>query len=207
MATKKPNILYIMADQMAAPLLAFHDKDSPIKTPNLNRLADEGVVFDSAYCNSPLCAPSRFVMVTGQLPSKIGAYDNAADLPADIPTYAHYLRREGYHTALAGKMHFCGPDQLHGYEQRLTSDIYPGDYGWSVNWDEPVSCIPSSSNPRRSLIVCRKSVSIIITTCPLLWTRVLLCGPTSLTLMKKLYINPPSISTTMSDSVVISHSV
>ncbi|KAL4816643.1 alkaline-phosphatase-like protein [Aspergillus spinulosporus] len=137
MAARKPNILYIMADQMAAPLLAFHDKDSPIKTPNLNKLAEEGVVFDSAYCNSPLCAPSRFVMVTGQLPSKIGAYDNAADLPADIPTYAHYLRREGYHTALAGKMHFCGPDQLHGYEQRLTSDIYPGDYGWSVNWDEP----------------------------------------------------------------------
>ncbi|KAL3472152.1 alkaline-phosphatase-like protein [Aspergillus californicus] len=137
MASKKPNILYIMADQMAAPLLAFHDKDSPIKTPNLNRLAGEGVVFDSAYCNAPLCAPSRYVMVTGQLPSKIGAYDNAADLPADVPTYAHYLRREGYHTALAGKMHFCGPDQLHGYEQRLTSDIYPGDYGWSVNWDEP----------------------------------------------------------------------
>ncbi|KAL1991111.1 hypothetical protein VTN49DRAFT_5615 [Thermomyces lanuginosus] len=137
MAAKKPNILYIMADQMAAPLLSFHDKSSPIKTPNLQRLADEGVVFDNAYCNSPLCAPSRFVMVTGQLPSKIGAYDNAADLPADIPTYAHYLRNEGYHTALAGKMHFCGPDQLHGYEQRLTSDIYPGDYGWSVNWDEP----------------------------------------------------------------------
>lgn len=139
MATKKPNILYIMADQMAAPLLSLHDKNSPIKTPNLDRLASEGVVFDSAYCNSPLCAPSRFVMVSGQLPSKIGAYDNAADLPADTPTYAHYLRREGYHTALAGKMHFCGPDQLHGYEQRLTSDIYPGDYGWSVNWDEPVS--------------------------------------------------------------------
>ncbi|KAJ5679867.1 Choline-sulfatase [Penicillium macrosclerotiorum] len=137
MATKKPNILYIMADQMAAPLLSLHDKDSPIKTPNLDRLAAEGVVFDSAYCNSPLCAPSRFVMVSGQLPSKIGAYDNAADLPADTPTYAHYLRREGYHTALAGKMHFCGPDQLHGYEERLTSDIYPGDYGWSVNWDEP----------------------------------------------------------------------
>jgi hypothetical protein len=139
MAAKKPNILYIMADQMAAPLLSMHDPSSRIKTPNLDRLSSEGVTFDSAYCNSPLCAPSRFVMVTGQLPSKIGAFDNAADLPADIPTYAHYLRREGYHTALAGKMHFCGPDQLHGYEQRLTSDIYPGDYGWSVNWDEPVS--------------------------------------------------------------------
>ncbi|PGH17462.1 choline-sulfatase [Helicocarpus griseus UAMH5409] len=134
---KKPNILYIMADQMAAPLLSLYDKNSPIKTPNLDRLAREGVCFESAYCNSPLCAPSRFTMVTGQLPSKIGGYDNASDLPADTPTYAHYLRKEGYHTALSGKMHFAGPDQLHGYEQRLTSDIYPGDYGWTVNWDEP----------------------------------------------------------------------
>ncbi|MBA1273622.1 choline-sulfatase [Stutzerimonas azotifigens] len=134
---KRPNILFIMADQMAAPLLPLHDAASPVRLPNLMRLASEGVVFDAAYCNSPLCAPSRFTLVSGQLPSKIGAYDNAADLPADVPTYAHYLRRLGYRTALSGKMHFCGPDQLHGYEERLTSDIYPADYGWVVNWDEP----------------------------------------------------------------------
>ncbi|MDQ0671627.1 choline-sulfatase [Pseudomonas sp. W2I6] len=133
---KRKNILFIMADQMAAPMLPFYGP-SPIKLPNLSRLAAEGVVFDAAYCNSPLCAPSRFTLVSGQLPSKIGAYDNAADFPADVPTYAHYLRRLGYRTALSGKMHFCGPDQLHGYEERLTSDIYPADYGWAVNWDEP----------------------------------------------------------------------
>lgn len=144
MAAKKPNILFIMADQMAAPMLSMYNSESVIQTPNLDHLAQSGVVFDSAYCNSPLCAPSRFTLVTGQLPSKIGAFDNASDLPADIPTYAHYLRSEGYHTALAGKMHFCGPDQLHGYEQRLTSDIYPGDYGWTVNWDEPVPNPPWS---------------------------------------------------------------
>ena len=138
---KRPNILYIMADQMAAPLLKMYNPSSVIKTPNLDRLASEGVVFDSAYCNSPLCAPSRFTMVTGLLPSKIGGYDNASELKSEVPTYAHYLRREGYHTALAGKMHFVGADQLHGFEQRLTSDIYPGDYGWYVNWDEPVSCL------------------------------------------------------------------
>ena len=132
----RKNILFIMADQMAAPLLPIYGP-SPIKLPNLSRLAAQGVVFDAAYCNSPLCAPSRFTLVSGQLPSKIGAYDNAADLPGDVPTYAHYLRRMGYRTALAGKMHFCGPDQLHGFEERLTSDIYPADYGWSVNWDEP----------------------------------------------------------------------
>ena len=137
MATKRPNILFIMADQMAAPLLPLHDSSSPVKMPHLSALASSGVVFDSAYCNSPLCAPSRFSLVSGQLPSKIGAYDNAADFVADVPTYAHYLRRLGYRTALSGKMHFCGPDQLHGYEERLTSDIYPADYGWAVNWDEP----------------------------------------------------------------------
>ncbi|MFH7451136.1 choline-sulfatase, partial [Pseudomonas syringae pv. tagetis] len=75
-----------------------------------------------------------YTLVSGQLPSKIGAYDNAGDFPADIPTYADYLRALGYKTAWAGKMHFCGPDKLHGYEERLTSDIYPADYGWSVNW-------------------------------------------------------------------------
>ncbi|KAF2830558.1 choline-sulfatase [Ophiobolus disseminans] len=136
-ASKRPNILYIMADQMAAPLLKMNDPDSVIKTPHLDELAKTGVNFASAYCNSPLCAPSRFTMCTGQLPSKIGGYDNASILGPEVPTYAHYLRREGYETALAGKMHFIGPDQLHGFEHRLTSDIYPGDLGWAVNWDKP----------------------------------------------------------------------
>jgi choline-sulfatase len=135
--SKKPNILYIMADQMAAPIMRHNNPLSPIKTPNIDALAESGVVFSSAYCNSPLCAPSRFTMCSGQLPSKIGGYDNASVLGPDVPTYAHYLRREGYETALAGKMHFIGPDQLHGFENRLTSDIYPGDLGWTVNWDKP----------------------------------------------------------------------
>ena len=117
-SSKRPNILYIMADQMAAPLLKMNDPDSVIKTPHLDELARTGVNFASAYCNSPLCAPSRFTMCTGQLPSKIGGYDNASILGPEVPTYAHYLRREGYETALAGKMHFIGPDQLHGFEHR-----------------------------------------------------------------------------------------
>lgn len=133
---EKPNILYIMADQLAAPQLKIYNKNSQIKTPNLDKLAERSVVFDSAYCNSPLCAPSRMAMVTGQLPSKIGAYDNASPISEDTPTYAHYLRNEGYECVLGGKMHFIG-DQLHGYERRLTADIYPADLGWSVNWDEP----------------------------------------------------------------------
>ncbi|KAI0014667.1 choline-sulfatase [Xylariomycetidae sp. FL0641] len=133
---KQPNILFLMADQLAAPQLRMYNPESQIKTPNLDALAAKSVQFDSAYCPSPLCAPSRMSLVSGQLPMRIGAYDNASQISSDVPTYAHYLRAHGYHTALAGKMHFIG-DQLHGYETRLTSDIYPGDFGWAVNWDDP----------------------------------------------------------------------
>ncbi len=133
---KRPNILFIMADQLAAPQLSMYNPESQILTPNLDALAAKSVQFDSAYCPSPLCAPSRMSLISGQLPMKIGAYDNAAQISSETPTYAHYLRLQGYHTVLAGKMHFVG-DQLHGCESRLTSDIYPGDFGWVVNWDEP----------------------------------------------------------------------
>jgi len=129
----RPNLLILMADQLTAGVLpAYGGKVA--KTPHLDRLADAGVVFESFYCNSPLCAPSRYSWLAGQLPSKIGAYDNAAELAAQVPTFAHYLRRAGYGTALSGKMHFCGPDQLHGFEERLTTDIYPADFGWTPDW-------------------------------------------------------------------------
>jgi len=129
----RPNLLILMADQLTAGALpAYGGKVA--KTPHLDRLADAGVVFESFYCNSPLCAPSRYSWLAGQLPSKIGAYDNAAELAAQVPTFAHYLRRAGYGTALSGKMHFCGPDQLHGFEERLTTDIYPADFGWTPDW-------------------------------------------------------------------------
>ena len=131
-----PNILFIMADQMSAKALPFYGHPI-VKAPTLTRLAREGVVFENAYCNSPLCGPSRTSMMTGLLPSKAGGFDNAHDFSAALPTFAHYLRLGGYLTCLSGKMHFTGPDQLHGYEERLTTDIYPSDFGWTPNWCEP----------------------------------------------------------------------
>ena len=103
----------------------------------MQALAKDGVVFDSAYCASPLCSPSRASFMAGLLPSRTRVYDNAAEFAADIPTFAHRLRLRGYRTILSGKMHFCGPDQMHGFEQRLTTDIYPADYGWTPDWDHP----------------------------------------------------------------------
>ncbi len=131
--TVQPNILILMADQLTAPVLAAYG-GTVAKTPNIDALAAGGTVFENAYCNSPLCAPSRGVLMYGRLPSGTGVYDNAAEFPSQMPTFAHYLRHAGYRTILTGKMHFCGPDQLHGFEERLTTDIYPADYAWTPDW-------------------------------------------------------------------------
>ena len=131
-----PNILIFMADQLTAGAIPAYG-NRVAKTPNIVKLAEQGVIFERAYCNSPLCAPSRGAFMSGRLPSATGIYDNAAEFPSQLPTFAHYLRRAGYRTILSGKMHFCGPDQLHGFEERLTTDIYPADYGWTPDWTRP----------------------------------------------------------------------
>jgi choline-sulfatase len=125
-----------MADQLAPQFLPAYGHKI-VRTPNLDALADKGIVFDACYTNAPLCAPSRYVMMTGRLPTRIGAWDNACELSSEIPTFAHYLSSLGYRTALSGKMHFCGADQLHGFHERLTTDVYPSDFTWTPNWDEP----------------------------------------------------------------------
>ena len=130
---KRPNLLLIMADQLAPQVLPAYGH-SRARTPHLDRFAEEGVVFENAYCNYPLCAPARFSMLSGRLPSRIGAFDNAVEFPASIPTFHHYLRVGGYRTCLAGKMHFIGPDQLHGYEERVNTEVYPADYLWTPDW-------------------------------------------------------------------------
>lgn len=130
-----PNILFVQVDQLTASFLPCYG-NGIAKTPNLDALAERSVVFDSAYTNFPLCAPARFSMMSGRLPSEIGAFDNGAEFPSAIPTYAHYLQAAGYHTCLAGKMHFVGADQLHGFDERLTVDIYPASFQWTGDWNE-----------------------------------------------------------------------
>jgi choline-sulfatase len=127
-----PNILIIQADQLSAQALPAYG-NRIAQTPHIDRLADEGTVFENAYCNYPLCAPSRFSMMTGQLPSRIDAFDNGSELPAGIPTFAHFMRLAGYQCSLAGKMHFMGPDMLHGFDQRLTPELYQVDFRWTEN--------------------------------------------------------------------------
>jgi len=131
-----PNIVLIMADQLAPQFTGTYGHPL-VSTPHMNALASRGTRFEAAYCNSPLCAPSRFSFMSGQFVTRIAAYDNASEFPATVPTFAHYLRQLGYRTCLSGKMHFVGPDQLHGFEERLTTDIYPADHAWTPDWEMP----------------------------------------------------------------------
>ena len=134
--TKRPNILILMVDQLTGTL--FDDGPAEfLHVPNLRKLAAQSVRFANSYTASPLCAPARAAFMSGALPRRTRVYDNAAEFASDIPTYAHHLRRAGYYTALSGKMHFVGPDQLHGFEERLTTDIYPADFGWTPDYRKP----------------------------------------------------------------------
>lgn len=136
----QPNLLIFMVDQMTGTLFD-DDMIDHLHIPNMRRLIDQGVKFDNAYSSSPLCTPARGSFMTGMLPSRNGIYDNAAEFKASSPSFAHYLRDMGYQTALSGKMHFVGPDQLHGFEERLTTDIYPADFGWTPDWEKPLERI------------------------------------------------------------------
>ena len=138
MTSTRPNIVLIQADQMAAQALGAYG-DHAARTPHMDRLAAEGAVYDRAYCNTPLCSPSRASMMTGQMPSDLGCYDNGDDFAASVPTFAHRLRTAGYHTALVGRMHFIGPDQHHGFEQRLTTDVYPADLDMVPDWERDLA--------------------------------------------------------------------
>jgi choline-sulfatase len=144
---RRPNIVVFMADQMSALALKAYGNPTCL-TPNLAALSEAGVTFKNAYCNFPICAPSRYTMLTGRMPHAIDAFDNAAELPASVPTLMHYLRRLQYRTTLAGKMHFVGPDQLHGYEERLVTDIYPADFAWVPNWKAGPRNAPTGINMR-----------------------------------------------------------
>ncbi len=134
--SRPPNLVLVMADQLAAGFLPAYGHPV-VQAPHVSALAAAGTVFENAYCASPLCAPSRSAMLTGRRASEIGVYDNAAELPAATPTVAHRLRAHGYHTVLCGKMHFVGPDQLHGFEERLTTDVYPAGFDWTPDWRLP----------------------------------------------------------------------
>lgn len=135
--TEQPNILVILSDQHGAQWSAPYGHPI-IQTPNMDRLAAQGTVFDNAYCNSPICVPSRMSFMTGLHVRHTKVWDNGVPLPSDVPTWAHLARTAGYDVVLSGKMHFRGLDELHGFRKQLAYDINAQNLPNIPDWSQPL---------------------------------------------------------------------
>ncbi len=113
--TDKPNILYLFSDQHAAHALGCYGNEE-VQTPNLDRLASEGVVFENAFAQCGICAPSRMSIYTGCYPATLGARGNLCEYPDDLPPLVPHLQDVGYHTAAIGKMHFVPGRRCPGFD-------------------------------------------------------------------------------------------
>src|SRR4051794_13812204 len=132
--SRAPNVLLVMVDQLV-PFLTGAFGHPVVRTPSLDRLAAAGIRFDAAYTPYRACSPARVALLTGRFASDLGCWDNASILAADEPTVAHYLTNAGYEAVLSGKMHFVGPDQLHGFRRPLTTDVFPAGMDWVPTQD------------------------------------------------------------------------
>ena len=124
MTRERPNLLLLFSDQHAQRVAGCYGNARDL-TPHLDHLAQEGVVFDNVYCPSPLCVPSRMSMLTGRYPYEQECWTNDDYLRSDAPTWLHALGATGYRPVLAGRLHSMGPDQLHGYAERMVGDHSP----------------------------------------------------------------------------------
>ena len=111
--SQRPNVLLITSDQHHYSCLG--SINPKLKTPHLDRLANEGTRFNRAYCNNPTCTPSRATIITGLYPSWHGAWSLGTKLDEDVPTVGERFHDAGYATQLIGKAHFqplrSAPDQ------------------------------------------------------------------------------------------------
>ena len=114
-AAKQPNILIVIADDLNKDSVGIYgNKD--VKTPNIDRLASQGMRFNLAYTSTAMCAPTRQQMYTGLYPVRSGAYPNHSKVKPDTKSLVHYLKALGYRVGLSGKRHF-GPPSSFPFEQ------------------------------------------------------------------------------------------
>jgi len=132
---EKPNILFITTDYQAW-------EDTPkltpvLQMPNLERLSDEGLVFNNHYCTAPVCMPSRYSIVTGTYPHTHGAWDNTNKwVPDDSPILMEELKKAGYRTVGIGKMHFRPWDRMAGFDERIIADAQGNWAGDTLKRDD-----------------------------------------------------------------------
>lgn len=131
-----PDILFFMTDQHTPYYSGFGGQN--VDTPAMDALCRDGVQFTQAYTPCPLCVPSRLSMLSGLRPAKTGVFTLTDALPDMTPTFLHYLVEQGYETVLAGRMHFVGSDQRHGFTKRIAGDLT------TITWNTPRETLAAS---------------------------------------------------------------
>ena len=123
---QNPNFLFIFSDEHSFRFMGHRSEEDggeKVDTPNFDRLAGQGTVFTDAYCQMPLCTPSRLSMLTGREVRGAGAWGNGSVMKPDAPTMASALGGAGYETCLLGKMHLGGSRQFAGFRHRPYGDL------------------------------------------------------------------------------------
>ena len=138
-AMSKPNIIFIFADQHRHDALGCAGNEV-IQTPNLDRLAGEGVRFANTWCQSPICQPSRASMISSAYPNELGVMRNfGRDLDSNTPTFMQHLQSAGYRTANVGKTHYYSeglvePDKDDGDMRQFDAQVKA--FGFDHNVEE-----------------------------------------------------------------------
>ncbi|MBS5062671.1 MAG: sulfatase-like hydrolase/transferase [Hungatella hathewayi] len=113
---ERPNMIFYFTDQQRWDTIGCYGQKLDV-TPNLDRLAGDGVVFEEAYTAQPVCGPCRALFQTGKYPLELGCYKNNIALPPDVKTVADYLEESGYETAYVGKWHLASGGNRYGEEK------------------------------------------------------------------------------------------
>ncbi|MCC5846100.1 MAG: sulfatase-like hydrolase/transferase [Verrucomicrobia bacterium] len=122
---KRPNILFLMSDEHRADVTGY-EGNPIIRTPNLDRLAETGVVFRNAYTPSPICVPARQCLMAGQLPKTCNC-EGWRDLEPGYRTFSREFARYAYKTVCSGKLHHMSQDQMQGWTERIAPDANVSD--------------------------------------------------------------------------------
>lgn len=124
---KPKNLLYLFSDEHNRDMSGCYGHPV-VQTPNLDQLAEQGVRFTNAYCNSPICVPSRASLATGRYVHQIGAWDNAQPYVGAQPSWGHRLVEAGHHVTTVGKLHYRKVGDPSGFpDQRLAMHVKDGE--------------------------------------------------------------------------------
>lgn len=153
-AENKPNIVFIMADDLGVGWVDYDDSNPELNTPNIQRLAQSGMVFSKAYAACSVCSPTRAAALTGMSPAQIGMTthipgkagnerkgpkggprdaDSIKHLPLELPSYARELKKLGYTTGFIGKWHLAGEGSVKTKDGIVNADYHPEHYGFDSN--------------------------------------------------------------------------